>query len=181
MSQREPGGGPPRFPTGHPTPCGRAYLSSTEVRLSISVMTSAISYFSLCGKRRTDAEAWQGAGGPFPSSAGRRGAVRGCSPGPPGRHGPGQTCTYGFRGALLVGAARRGGKKCCDLSPLARGSEASTRQVPECVCVCVCACMCVCVYEREKSGDPGGMSRGPVIKKVSAQHPPALIGVQGRK
>lgn len=43
---------------------GRAYLSSADVRLSISVITSAISYFSLCRKRRTDV----GAGPPPPSS-----------------------------------------------------------------------------------------------------------------
>lgn len=70
--------------------CGRiVYLSSTEVRLSISVITSAISYFSLCQKSRKDggvgvwtSSSWTQR---HPSPPGAR-----CPEVPPGHHGHGK-------------------------------------------------------------------------------------------
>lgn len=99
---------------------GRAYLSSADVRLSISVITSAISYFSLCRKRRTDV----GAGPPPPSSRLRAEPLLRSCLGPQG--GDTGACHWPSQSRPVRAAQRRSRRVCARPPP--RGAQGCTGQ-----------------------------------------------------
>lgn len=147
---------------------GRVYLSSADVRLSISVITSAISYFSLCQKGGTSV----GAGSPPPSSRTQEVRLReplpGVSPAPTGR-----------------------GHQC--LSLVQRAPPSQSRPAPEQASLCLspsetrgCTRQARGVHVQSREGTRGTPSRcrgtkarRPVCPPASCFRPAASLGRLG--